>query len=257
MKPVVSIITPAFNASRTVGQAIQSAQVQSFRDWEMIVVDDCSTDDTCAVVEHYAKSDARIKLLRQPVNGGPARARNAALEVARGRYVAFLDSDDCWLPKKLERQLTFMVANNSGFSYTLYRRFTDDSEKTGPLVALPRTLSYGDLLKNTGIACLTAMIDRELVGPIEFQTIQHEDYALWLQLLKRGFVAHGIMEDLARYRVSNTSLSGNKLKSAVWVWSIYRNIEDLSLPHAAWCFVNYAWHGYRRNAKTLRNIGGA
>lgn len=248
MKPSVSIITPAFNASSSIGQTIQSAQAQTFQNWEMIVVDDCSKDDTCSIVEGYAASDRRIRLLRQTANGGPARARNAALKAAVGRYVAFLDSDDCWLPVKLERQFGFMAANDIALSYTLYRRFRDGSEEAGPLVKLPSTLTYKDLLKNTSIACLTVMIDRDRTGLIEFSAIRHEDFALWLKLLKRGFVAHGLMEDLARYRVSSVSVSGNKLKSATWVWNIYRNVEKLNLPYSSWCFVNYVWNAYRRNA---------
>lgn len=248
MKPSVSIITPAFNASRTIGQTMQSAQAQTFQNWEMIVVDDCSTDDTCSIVEGYAVSDRRIRLLRQTANGGPARARNAALKAAVGRFVAFLDSDDCWLPEKLERQLSFMAANDIALSYTLYRRFKDGRQDVGPLVKLPSTFTYKNLLKKTGIACLTVVVDMDRTGPIEFSAIRHEDYALWLKLLKRGFVAYGLMEDLARYRVSTASVSGNKLKSATWVWKIYRDAEKLSLPYASWCFVNYAWNAFRRNA---------
>lgn len=248
MAPLVSIITPAFNASRTIEQTIQSAQAQTFHDWEMIVVDDCSTDGTCSIVEGYAVSDRRIRLVQQTTNGGPARARNAALKVAAGRFVAFLDSDDCWLPDKLERQLRFMTDNDIALSYTLYRRFKDCPEAAGPLVTLPSVFTYNDLLKKTGIACLTVVVDRNRTGPVEFSAIRHEDYALWLRLLKRGFVAHGVMEDLARYRVSRESVSGNKLKSATWVWKIYRDAERLSLPYAAWCFVNYAWNAFKRNA---------
>lgn len=248
MRPSVSVITPAFNAGRTIRQTIRSVQGQTFRYWEMIVVDDCSTDDTCAIIEESAASDNRIRLLRQPVNGGAARARNAALKAGEGRYVAFLDSDDYWLPEKLEHQLAFMAAKDIALSYTLYRRFRDGSETLGPLVQLPRSLTYKDLLKNTAIACLTVMVDRERTGPIEFPVVRHEDYALWLRLLEQGFVAHGLMEDLARYRVSSVSVSGNKLKSAAWAWNIYRNVEKLNLPYASWCFVNYVWNAYRRNA---------
>lgn len=246
--PSVSIITPAFNASRTIAQTIRSVQCQTFKNWEMIVVDDRSTDDTYAIVEEFAASDNRIRLQQQPINGGPARARNAALKTATGRYVAFLDSDDYWLPEKLERQLAFMAARDAVLSYTLYRRFRHESESLGPLVQLPHTLAYKDLLKNTAIACLTVIVDRERTGYIEFPLIRHEDYALWLRLLKQGFVAYGLMEDLARYRVSSGSVSGNKLKSAAWVWSIYRNVENLSLTYASWCFANYVWNAFKRNA---------
>jgi teichuronic acid biosynthesis glycosyltransferase TuaG len=241
MKPVVSIITPAFNSSKLIGQAIRSVQLQTFKNWEMIIVDDCSTDDTPAVVTRYAAEDSRIRLICRSENGGPARARNAALKSAKGRYIAFLDSDDLWLSKKLELQLAFMAEQNSAFSYTLYRRFTDDSAQPGRLVSLSQSFDYRSLLKNTGIGCLTVMVDCELTGPIEMPLVRAEDYALWLGLVKRGFIAHGLQVDLARYRVAEGSVSGNKLKSASWVWFIYRNVEKLSISDAAWCFLNYVW----------------
>lgn len=247
MKPVVSIIMPAFNATRTIGQAIESAQAQTFKQWEMLVVDDFSGDDTCMIVERYAVLDKRIRLLRQGVNCGPACARNAGINAAVGRYIAFLDSDDCWLPEKLNRQLAFMMANEVSFSYTLYRRFTDNVDRPGPLLSLPSSFTYSQLLKNTGIGCLTAMIDRKLSGPIEFSGVRHEDYVLWLSILKRGFVAQGLMEDLGRYRISKSSISGNKLKSASWVWNIYRDVEKLNMVYAVWCFLNYAWNACRKN----------
>lgn len=245
--PLVSIVMPAYNAAKTIGQSIESVQAQVLTDWELLVVDDCSFDETCSIVRGYASSDKRINLISQSANGGPARARNVALRVAQGRYIAFLDSDDCWLPKKLERQVDFMIKTKSALSYTLYRRFIVDINQPGSLVELPSSFTYGELLKNTGIGCLTAMIDRELSGPIEFSLIRHEDYALWLSILKNGIVAHGLMEDLGRYRVSSKSVSGNKFKSASWVWNIYRRDEKLSFFQAAWCFSNYAWNAYRKN----------
>src|SRR6185369_15345215 len=220
MKPSVSIITPAYNAALLIPQTIESAQSQTFRDWEMLIVDDCSTDDTCAVVERYAVSDPRIHLLRQPENGGTARARNAALKAASGRYIAFLDSDDKWLPEKLEHQLAFMAENGAAFSYTQYRRFSEESGYLGGVISVPRSFSYHQLLKNTGIACLTVMIDTKITGPLEMPLVRYEDSALWLKLLKRGIVAQGLMEDLARYRVSKASYSGNKFKAAFWVWRV-------------------------------------
>ena len=245
--PLVSIVMPAYNSVKTIGQSIDSVRVQTFPDWELLVVDDCSSDATCSIVGRYASIDKRINLIQQPMNAGPARARNVALSVARGRYIAFLDSDDCWLPKKLERQVGFMIEKKSVLSYTLYRRFMADIEQPESIVKLPSSFTYGELLKNTGIGCLTAMINRELSGPIEFSLIRHEDYALWLSILKRGIVANGLMEDLGRYRVSKKSVSGNKFKSALWVWNIYRNVEKLSFFCAVWYFSQYAWNAYKKN----------
>lgn len=245
--PLISIVMPAYNAARTIRQSINSVQAQTFSDWELLVVDDCSIDETYSVVREYANLDKRINLIQQPKNAGPARARNTALHVAKGRYIAFLDSDDCWLSQKLDRQLRFMQERKAALSYTLYRRFTENIEDAGDLITVPASFNYKDLLKNTGIACLTVMIDREKCGFFEFQITRHEDYVLWLKLCRLGFGAEGLMEDLARYRVSSTSVSGNKLKSALWVWNVYRNVEKLNLLRATWCFSNYAWNAYTKN----------
>lgn len=249
MKPTVSIITPAFNAAHLISQTIESAQSQTFTDWEMLIVDDCSTDDTCNVVNSYAVSDSRIKLIRQSNNCGPAMARNIGLKAASGRYVAFLDSDDLWLPEKLKHQLAFMTEKNAAISYTLYRRFSEKSDQASNVITLPSSFNYNQLLKQTGIACLTVIIDTNIIGQIEMPLVRHEDYALWLKLLKRGYVAHGLMEDLALYRIVKTSVSGNKLKSITWVWRIYRDVEKLSFHYAAWCLLNYGWRAYRKHKK--------
>jgi teichuronic acid biosynthesis glycosyltransferase TuaG len=246
MNPTVSVITPAYNAAGLVGQAIRSLQTQTFPDWEMLIVDDCSTDNTVAVIEQFAMSDERIRLLRSPTNAGPASARNAALMVAKGRYVAFLDSDDLWLPRKLELQLAFMAENGAALSYTAYRRFQTHPELAGPLIAARPAFDYRALLKNPGMACLTVMVDRERTGLFSMPLVRHEDYALWLGLLRRGLESRGLNLDLARYRVSEASVSSNKLRSAKWVWDIYRNNEGLNLPYAGWCLAHYATNALRK-----------
>ena len=245
--PIVSVITPAYNSALYIGDAIESVRSQSFEFWEMIVVDDSSDDDTRRIVKGYAAIDHRIKLICQAKKGGPAKARNAALNIASGKYIAFLDSDDLWLPKKLELQVLFMKKRNIAFSYTLYRRFFNENDQLGDCISLPPSLTYGELLKNTGIACLTVMIDTALTGPIRMEEIHHEDYALWLKILKNKFVAYGLMEDLARYRITKNSISANKLKSAWWVWLIYRDIEKLNLFYAFWCLFNYGCRAFRKH----------
>lgn len=236
----ISIITPAYNASQYIGETIRSVQAQDYPCWEMLIVDDCSRDDTCAVVEAYAKTDSRIRLLRQTQNGGPAQARNAAIERAEGRYIAFLDSDDIWLPEKLAHQLAFMREHHAAVSFTRFRRISADGRKQGHLVAIPERLTYWQLLSNTAIATSTAMVDRGLTGPFVMKKTYYDDFALWLDLLKRGFVAHGLQEDLMRYRVVGKSVSRNKGKSAKMVWRTYREVEGLGTPYASWCFANYA-----------------
>lgn len=246
MNPTVSVVTPAFNAAWIVGEAIRSVQSQTFTDWELVIVDDCSTDSTAAVIGQFASSDERIRLLRQTVNSGPAGARNAALAASRGRFVAFLDSDDLWLPRKLEQQLSFMEQCGAPISHTAYRRFREDPKRAGPLLAARPVFDYRELLKNPGIACLTAVVDRQRTGPFSIPLVRNEDYALWLSLLRKGHESRGLDVDLARYRVSAGSVSGNKLRSAKWVWDIYRGVEKLSLPYASWCFAHYAIHAVRK-----------
>lgn len=246
MSPTVSVVTPAYNADVLVGQAIRSLQAQTFAAWEMLVVDDCSTDNTVAAVEEFANADARVRLLRSPRNAGPANARNLALKAAQGRYIAFLDSDDLWLPQKLELQLDFMAANAAALSYTAYRRFRGHPEHAGPIITARPEFDYRSLLKNPGMACLTVMVDRERTGDFSMPLVRHEDYALWLSLLRRGLQSRGLNVDLARYRVSEASVTGNKLRSAKWVWDIYRNSERLNLPYAGWCLAHYATHAVRK-----------
>ena len=247
--PLVSIITPSWNVARLIGATIKSVQAQTLTDWELLVADDCSTDETAAVVEGYASNDPRIHLIRQPRNGGPALARQAAIGRARGRFVAFLDSDDLWLPAKLERQVAFAGEHRSPLSFTAFRRINESGSITGRLVQVPSSLSYGQLLKNTSIATLTALVDRDITGPIAMKNEPYDDFCLWLSILKPGRVAHGLDEDLARYRVRGASVSSRPLRSAGWVWHIYRNVEHLPLLPSVWCFAHWgtrAWLKRRR-----------
>lgn len=242
---LVSVITPAFNAARFIRQTIESVRAQIYPRWEMIIADDCSRDNTCEIVESLARQDGRIRLIRLANNHGPALARNCALGAAKGRYIAFLDSDDLWLPEKLEHQVAFMKERDVAFSYTQYRLMSEKGDKVGKLVSCPPSLNYWGLLKNTaGLGCLTVMIDRKKTGPFKMVNFRPEDFILWLHLLKFGFTAYGLQEDLARYRHVEGSDSSNVWTCAKWTWAIYRRIEQLSAPYAAWCFINYAWRAY-------------
>ncbi len=238
-QPLVSVITAAFNAEVFIGETIASVQAQTCQDWEMLVADDASEDRTAKMVAEIAAKDPRIRLIQLTRNGGVARARNAALAEARGRFIAFLDSDDLWLPRKLERQIAFMTAQDAAVSYTAFRRINEDGSRVGRLVSVPARLTYRQLLKNTAIATLAGMIDTAKTGPIRMTEARRDDYILWLSLLKRGFTAHGLQEDLARYRVVAGSLSSKPKRSAAWVWNVYRDIEKLGALRAAWCMAHY------------------
>lgn len=237
---LVSIITPAYNAAQFIGQTIESIQIQSYKNWELLVIDDGSKDNTIQVVQDYAQTDQRIKLLKQETNSGPAKARDMGLKKAQGTYVAFLDSDDLWLPHKLKTQISFMQQHDSAFSCTQYRRITQDGKSTGRLVGVPKVLNYSQLIKHNTVATLTAVINREKVGHLEMVNEGYDDFILWLSVLKRGFVVHGIQEDLARYRMVGGSVSNSRVRAAKWVWNIYRNVEKIPLPKAVWIFANYA-----------------
>jgi teichuronic acid biosynthesis glycosyltransferase TuaG len=244
VEKLVSIVTPAYNASHFIGAAIESVRCQTYQNWEMLIVDDLSKDETVIVVDSYAKLDSRIRLIRLNANVGPAMARQAGLDAACGRYLAFLDSDDLWLPQKLERQLSFMRTYDAALSFTRFRRISEAGDICGRLISVPIRLNYRQLLKNTIIATSTVLIDRVKTGPFRMTRTYYDDYALWLELLKRGFTAYGLQQDLMRYRVVGKSVSRNKVKSAIEVWRTYRDVEKLYLPHATWYFLNYAWRAY-------------
>lgn len=245
----VSIIMPAYNAERFIGEAVESVQAQGFENWELLVADDRSTDRTVAIVKSIALNDPRVRVLISEKNGGPAAARNLAIQSAGGRYIAFLDSDDVWLPQKLETQLEFMRSSNTALTYTRYRRIDEDGIVVGHLVSVPSQLNYQQLLRNTAIVTSTVMIDRSLVGDFHMKHTYYDDYALWLEIVRRGFVAKGLRQDLTRYRVVGNSVSRKKGKSALMVWRTYRDVENLGLLRSMWSFSGYIWNAickYRR-----------
>lgn len=246
--PIVSIITPAHNSERFLPETIGSVLAQTFSQWEMIIIDDVSTDSTPEIVRRFARDDPRVRLLRLETKAGAGGARNAGMDAARGHYLAFLDSDDLWLPQKLEVQVEVMRTTGAPFTYAGYRMIDENGIVLGRPIHAPPSMSYRQLLKNTAIGCLTVMLDREVCAGARMPALRrHEDLALWYALLKRGIVARGIAEDLARYRIVRGSRSRDKLSTAAHMWKVYREVEKLSLPDALWCFVNYSWRAYWKN----------
>jgi len=243
---LVSIITPAYKAAAYVGETIASVLAQTHGDWEMLVADDCSPDDTRTAVAQWAARDPRVRLIPLAKNGGPAAARNAALAQAQGRWIAFLDSDDLWLPRKLERSLAHAQSNDAALVFTGFRRISFDGARTGAYIPVPRTLNYRQLLGNTAIATSTVLLDRAQCGEVRMQRVFYDDFACWLSILKRGLVAHGLDEDLMRYRVMPASVSRNKKRSAQEVWKAYREVEHLGPLASAWHFGSYAFHAWRK-----------
>lgn len=243
---LVSIITPAYRCAGVVGETIKSVLAQTYPHWEMLIAEDCSPDNTRDVIVGWTMVDPRIRLIKLECNGGPAMARNAALEQAKGRWVTFLDSDDLWLPQKLERCLEFACERDAAFVYTGFRRIAATGGYPGRYISVPATLSYRQLLGNTAIATSTVMLDTMRTGPVRMRKTYYDDFDCWLQILKKGLQAHGLNEDLMRYRVMSQSVSRNKGKSALKVWRAYRDLEKLSIPSALWYFVQYAARGLRK-----------
>lgn len=240
-KPLVSVITPAYNAERFIGETIESVIKQTYKNWEMIIVDDQSTDNTIEIVKSYADRDSRIKFIQLEKNSGSAIARNTAMDYARGRYLAFLDSDDLWMENKLERQVAFMQENDIAFSFTKYVRMTEDGKITNAISKAPERVGYSQLMKHCVIGCLTVMLDREKIGEERMVNIRtRQDYVFWLTLTKKGFIAYGLPEVLAKYRLVKNSISSNKLKAAKQNWHVYYNIEKQGLIKSLWYFSHYA-----------------
>ena len=246
---LVSVIMPAYKAEQVIDTTIASVVAQSHGCWELLVADDCSPDGTRARVASWAERDPRVRLLALERNGGPAAARNAALAQAQGRWLAFLDSDDLWLPGKLERSLAHARARNAALVFTGFRRISQDGTRTGDYIAVPATLDYAQLLGNTAIATSTVVLDRSLCGDVRMKPVYYDDFACWLEILKKGHLAHGLDEDLMRYRVVPKSVSRNKRRSAQEVWKAYREVEHLSLLPAAWHFWRYAVNAARKYRK--------
>jgi teichuronic acid biosynthesis glycosyltransferase TuaG len=241
---VISVIIPAYNAASTIQDTVNSVLAQTCGDWELLVVNDGSTDDTVRVTRAAARKDRRVTVISRE-NQGVSAARNAALREAAGRFVAFLDADDAWMPRKLELQLKFMLENASAFSFTGYRRFTDSW--LGPVTAVPRYVDYRTLLKSRPIKCSSVMIDRKVVSirmPDLGRSSGHEDLMAWLALLK-SCSADGLNEDLLRFRIRPGSRSYNKVEGAKNVWRVYRRHERLNFFPAAWYFSHYAVNAVR------------
>lgn len=246
-KPIVSVITPAYNAAATIEKTIRSVQKQTFSQWEMIIVDDASKDNTLTILEKLQKEDSRIKVLQLESNQGSAVARNTAIQAAAGKYLAFLDSDDQWLPSKLTKQLAWMNEHDIAFSFTQYYVINEKEEKQGFGGEIPKEAGYKDLLKQNTIGCLTVMLDKEKIGDIEMVNIRtRQDYALWLDLCKRGFQAYGMQEPLALYRKQTHSLSSDKKKMAKQNWKVYREVEKLNLLQSSWYFLHFAYYKLKK-----------
>lgn len=242
-KGLVSVITPTYNCGTFIAETIESVQAQTYQEWEMIIVDDCSTDDTKVVVEKFIASDSRIKYYCLEENSGAAVARTKAMELAEGEYMAFCDSDDLWMPDKLEQQLKFMQDNNYAFSCTAYEQMDEKGNSLGRVIKTVDKTDYNRLLLDCPVGNSTVMYNAGVMGKFEVPNIRkRNDDALWLQMLKKEKYIRGMPDVLMRYRIRSNSLSGNKLKVVKYHWILYREIEHLSVVRSVfhicwWCFL--------------------
>jgi len=229
-KPIVSIITPAFNCEKTINETYESIKNQSFSSWEWIVVEDCSTDNSYEIIEKIAKKDKRVVLLQTKENSGAAVSRNIGIENARGKYIAFLDSDDVWEVEKLDHQIKFMKDNNIALSFTNYYVLLKNQKKKTRR-AKKEVITYRMLLRKNNIGCLTAMYDAELIGKVymPLDCEKREDHGAWLDITKRGINAYRLDEFLATYRIGGNSVSSNKFKMMKYQYRVYRKHEKFSV----------------------------
>lgn len=240
-KGLVSIITPTFNCASFIKETIKSVQEQTYTKWEMIIVDDCSQDNTKEIVE--AVNDDRIHYYCLEKNSGVAVARTKAMDLANGEFMAFLDSDDLWMADKLENQLAFMEKNNIAFSCTSYEQIDEYGKSLGKIIkAIPKT-NYNRLLLDCPVGNSTVMYNVQKMGKFQVPNIRkRNDDALWLQMLKKEDYIIGIPDVLMKYRIRSNSISSNKLKVIKYHWILYRDIEHLSVLRSLfhigyWCMI--------------------
>lgn len=253
-KQSTTIVMPAKNAASTIGKAIQSVRDQRFKDWMLIVIDDASDDRTPEIVKWFAVQDSRIRLLRLPSWQGVAAARNRGLDLARTRFVAFLDSDDTWEPDKLERQIAFMLSSGTAITYSAYWR-VDPQGNTLGIVTPPAKVDRRMMLRSNFIGNLTAVFDRERLPDLRFKAVGNEDYLFWvtaLTQLKEPGLATPTDTPLARYRVAEGSLSGNKFRSMRWQWENYRRSLGFGIIRSCAYITSYAFYSAMKRRPSKR-----
>ena len=246
-QPLVSVIMPCYNMASYISDSIKSVISQTYPQWELLIVDDASTDNTVDIIESYSQSDPRIRCAIKKHNSGIADTRNQCIQMAQGQFLAFLDADDIWHPEKLEKQLRFMIEKNVGFSYSTYDWIDEEGKTLNKFINTIGNLDYETYLRNTIIGCSTVMVDRKIVGEVvvpKFRT--SEDTATWLDILKKGFLAYAIDEPLVSYRIRRKSASSNKIKASIDLWKVYRRHEKLPFFKAMRCFACYAFHAIKK-----------
>lgn len=242
MSDLVSILTPTYNAEKFIQATIESALNQTYQNWEMILVDDASTDETVSIIEQYAQKDDRIKLFKLPENRGNGFARNAALEKAIGKYIAYLDADDLWFPEKLEKQIQFLKANNLHFTFSFYDSIDEEGNDLNRRVESPNPLTYKQLFFCNYIGNLTAIYDADYFGKIILETSQkRQDWRIWLTILKQIKIAKPVPEALAFYRIRKDSISASKFKLIKHNFGVYREFHGYNFVFAVLLMIRFLY----------------
>lgn len=244
---LVSIITPSYNSEKFISETIKSVQDQTYQDWEMIIVDDCSTDTTTEIIRKIAKEDPRIKLLLLTKNSGPAIARNKGIDAVQGRYMTFLDADDIWFPDFIENSIQAIKTTGIHFVFSSYKRSDESLNFVYSDFIVPRKVTYFDILKTNSISCLTAFIDIQVLGKKTMpEVFKRQDMGLWLKYLKEIPFAYGILEPKAIYRIRKNSLSRKKSDLLKYQWQFYRNVENLTVFQSCFYMVHWMYRGFMK-----------
>lgn len=256
---LISVIIPCYNCEKSIEKTINSVLNQTYSNYEILCVDDYSTDNTNLLIKNFIKKDNRIKLYKLKTNRGAASARNYGLKMAKGRFIAYLDSDDIWESKKLEKQINFMLNNNCAFSCHNYIKINEKGTIL-KIIKMPKIIDYNLYLRNTIIQTSTTMIDISKINKkycIMPNLKTRQDAATWISILKQGFVCYGIQENLGYYKTTTNSLSSNKFKAALGTWKLYRDVEKIPFFKSCFYFLGYAYNAVRKRIylkKSLKKI---
>ncbi|SHI39413.1 glycosyltransferase family 2 protein [Flavobacterium terrae] len=245
MSGLVSIITPTYNSEKFITETIQSVQNQTYANWEMLIVDDCSSDKTVAIIQQFMEDDHRIHLIRLNKNSGASKARNKAISEVKGDFMTFLDADDIWFPDFIENSIATIQKTGIPFVFSSYRRSNEKLEFVYSDFIVPQKVTYTDILKTNSISCLTAFIDVKKLGVKLMPDIRkRQDMGLWLKYLKEIPFAYGIKEPKAIYRIRENSLSRDKKKLLKYQWQFYRDVEKLSIFESMYYMVQWMVRGF-------------
>ena len=246
MSDLVSIITPMYNSGKYIEETLKSVISQTYENWELFIIDDGSSDNCVDLVNECKKIDNRIKLIINEENQGAAISRNIGIKKANGRYIAFLDSDDLWVPTKLEEQINFMSINQLALSYSSYEKIDELGNHIKNINIVKIQTTYHNLLKSNYIGCLTAMIDLKMMEQKKLympNIATRHDHGLWLAIVRKGFNVCGNPKILARYRYRKGSISFSKFKSGYYQWKLYRDVEKINLLSSIYYMICWAWYG--------------